>query len=284
MWSPQHNAPSSEKVSLYIPAYNAARYLARCIDALLQQTYPIDEVLVIDDGSGDTTAEIALALGTKVIRHGRNNGLASARNTGIMASRNEFVAAIDSDCVLEPRWLERCMAHFDDPAVAAVGGRLMEQNHSNVLARWRARYLKHHWGDGLKVNPTFLSGSNTVIRKEVLLSVGPYNEKYKTNHEDVEFSRRLRERNHQLIYEPTATAWHIREDTIRTLLKTYWGWHRHLCEENVSRRMRFYLSQSLRMTAQDIITGDVLFAFLDILSFPVSAYFDIVTARTNAKD
>jgi GT2 family glycosyltransferase len=71
------------KVSVYIPCYNVANYLAPVLEGALQQTLPPDEILVIDDGSKDQTCEIAARYPVTIVRHERNRGLAAARNTGI---------------------------------------------------------------------------------------------------------------------------------------------------------------------------------------------------------
>lgn len=262
-------------VSLYIPAYNAAPTLALCLEAVLQQSYPIDEIVVVDDGSSDHTAEVAAGINVKLIKHGNNKGVAAARNTGIRETRNDFVAAIDSDCIVEPDWLEKCMKNFSKPGVAAVGGKLIEIKSSRIIDSWRALHLKHHWGDGKLVNPDFLSGSNLVLRHDAVEQVGEYNEKFSTNYEDVEFSRRVREKGFDLVYESEAIARHIREDTIKSLLVTFWSWHYHLFNKRWSLRISFLLLKSAKMFFEDIIRGRIRCSLLDILTFPASVYLDI---------
>ena len=81
------------RVSLYIPSYNVAKTLKDCIESVLNQTYPIDEILIIDDGSTDETIDIASQYSVRIVRHNKNLGLAASRNTASRAARNEFVAA-----------------------------------------------------------------------------------------------------------------------------------------------------------------------------------------------
>src|SRR5258708_36906760 len=80
------------KLSVYIPCYNAASYLERALTGLLNQTRPPDEILIIDDGSTDNTAEVASRFPVKVIRHPKNKGLASATNTPSANATSELVA------------------------------------------------------------------------------------------------------------------------------------------------------------------------------------------------
>src|SRR5258706_14655857 len=129
------------KLSVYIPCYNAASYLERALTGLLNQTRPPDEILIIDDGSTDNTAEVASRFPVKVIRHPKNKGLASARNTAFANASFELVAAIDADVFPAPDWLEHLIRHFDDPHVAGTGGRLIEAFHTTPADAWRATHM-----------------------------------------------------------------------------------------------------------------------------------------------
>jgi glycosyltransferase involved in cell wall biosynthesis len=131
-----------DKISVYIPAYNSAEFLSRAIDGLLAQTYPADEILVVDDGSRDATPEIAARYpAVTLIQHSLNRGLAAARNTAFRAARNKLVASIDADCVPEPGWLAALAQYFDDPAVVVVGGRLIEGVQRTAADRWRRAHM-----------------------------------------------------------------------------------------------------------------------------------------------
>jgi glycosyltransferase involved in cell wall biosynthesis len=118
---------SRSKVTAYIPAFNVARFLPGCVESLLTQTLTPAEILVIDDGSADNSAEIACRYpGVKLIRHDRNRGLAAARNTAFRSAECDLVASLDADCVAEPSWLANLTQHMQDLEVAGVGGFLQE--------------------------------------------------------------------------------------------------------------------------------------------------------------
>ena len=111
-------------ISVIIPAYNYARYLAEAIDSALGQTYAPLEVIVVDDASTDDTPRVLAAYGQRIraIRQ-PNGGAGAARNTGIAAARGEYVAFLDADDVWLPRKLELQMALFDaDPALGLIHG------------------------------------------------------------------------------------------------------------------------------------------------------------------
>jgi len=85
-------------VSVVIPAYNAGRTLAQTLDSVLAQSYSNIEIIVVDDGSTDATAEVLQAYEKRIRSiYQPNKGLPSARNTGCMAARGEFIALMDAD-------------------------------------------------------------------------------------------------------------------------------------------------------------------------------------------
>ena len=212
-------------VTVYIPAFNAAEFIARSVEGLLAQTHAPDEILVIDDGSSDETASIVSRYPqAKLIRHERNLGLGAARNSGIRAARNELVASIDADCVADPAWLANLLPHLEDPQIAGVGGRLLEGVQHSIADRWRAAHMPQEWGPSFIRNPKFLFGCNNIFRRSAVLEVGGYDERMRTNGEDTTLCEQLRKRGWQYVYEPAALATHLRHDTVSSILETYWRW------------------------------------------------------------
>lgn len=210
------------RVSLYIPCYNVDQFIARCIDGVLAQTHRVDEILIIDDGSTDRTIELANRYPVTIVRHPVNKGLGAARNTGLKTAQNELVASLDADCVADPRWLETLVLEMADPNKTVVGGKLVETMLLSRADRWRRAHMSQDWGDHRVDNPPFIYGNNSLARKSVLLRLGGYSESCRTNGEDVGLSKRLRQENYQTTYLPEATVRHLRQDTLRSILDTYW--------------------------------------------------------------
>jgi len=214
-------------VSLYIPCYNAGKYIERCIQSVLAQSYPIQTILVVDDGSTDSTqAIVARFPQVKLIQHSENRGLAAARNTAWQNLVSEYIANLDADCVAESNWLENLMSNIEnaDSKLAGVGGKLVELNQKGVANRWRITHMSQHWGDERIRNPKWVYGSNSVYLRSALVAVNGYRENYRTNYEDLDLSRRLYEKGSTLFYDPAAKVNHLRNDSIQSILYTRWRW------------------------------------------------------------
>jgi glycosyltransferase involved in cell wall biosynthesis len=94
------------KISVVIPAFNAALFLPRCLQSVFSQTLRPAEVIVVNDGSTDDTAEVAVALGARVVSR-PNGGLSAARNTGIQNASGDWIALLDADDMWAPDKLRR---------------------------------------------------------------------------------------------------------------------------------------------------------------------------------
>jgi glycosyltransferase involved in cell wall biosynthesis len=118
---------SDLRVSVVIPAFNAAEFLAEAIASVRAQDRPVAEIIVVDDGSTDGSAKLAESLGThiRVLRHDRNRGLAIARNTGIASATGSVIAFIDADDLWPPKAMSLLLARLAEaPFPAIATGRI----------------------------------------------------------------------------------------------------------------------------------------------------------------
>ena len=154
-------------VSVIIPAYNAAAYVTRAIESALAQTYPPLEILVIDDGSSDRTAEIVerLPAPVRLIRKA-NGGPATARNLGALQARGNWLALLDADDLWFPDKLRTQLAYGTDPDVAIIH---CLPDHRNVAVPPQLTF-EHLWDRNWIIN------SSVLLRRAAFNALGGFNE------------------------------------------------------------------------------------------------------------
>jgi glycosyltransferase involved in cell wall biosynthesis len=114
-------ADTGIRISVVIPAYNAAPFLPRCLASVFAQTLKPEEVIVVDDGSTDNTAALAAELGATVISR-QNAGVSASRNAGIQKASGEWIALLDADDDWVPEKLERQVACIQPGTVLVYSG------------------------------------------------------------------------------------------------------------------------------------------------------------------
>jgi hypothetical protein len=218
------------RVSVVVPARNEEPRIGECLRALLAQDYPRElyEVIVVDDGSEDCTAEVAAGLGLKVLRQPPLGG-AAARNLGVAHARGEVVAFTDADCVADRSWLRHLVAAFQDPRVAVSTGEVVGECRSAVARyvedagtfrlahRWRA----HPW-------PAFVT-ANVAYRKAVFDSLGGFNPALR-GASDLEMGWRVAEDGRFCLAScPGAVVRHAHPTTARGLYEQWRGYGAGRC-------------------------------------------------------
>ena len=160
------------RVSIVVPAYNAARTLPETLSSLLAQTFRDLEVVVVDDGSNDSTAAIATSFQhdprVRLVRQ-RNRGLAGARNSGITAATGDLIGFCDADDLWEPWKLQAHVRHLDAAphvGVSYAGSALIDETGSLLKQAQRPRLSGIDAAHILKRNPIG-NGSAPVIRRAV---------------------------------------------------------------------------------------------------------------------
>ena len=273
-----------ETVTAYIPCHNAEGFLEGCVRSLLKQTLPPAEILVVNDGSTDSTREVAAGLPVRLVDLDGHPGLAEARNAGIRAARGDYVASIDVDCLADPRWLERLLSALCETGAAGAGGRLIEGFQTSLADRWRVAHMRQDWGDTRIANPPFLFGCNTLFRKNALEKVGLYDPAFRTNGEDLNLSHRLMAQGRTLVYEPAAVVTHLKRDTTLSVLDADWRWgYRSLGEtmkyERSSHIVYYNFANARYRVRQDLRAGRYPLLLLDLLLLLHHTRLDLRHAR-----
>jgi glycosyltransferase involved in cell wall biosynthesis len=189
-------------VSVVIPAYNAVNTLADTLEAIVRQSYPPREVIVVDDGSSDGTAETVHAFAHRrpgcPLRYFRQAhlGTGAARNRGWRAAGGDVVAFTDADAIPLPSWLEEGVRLFDDPVVAAVEGRVLAVGDKPAT-------LYTHQVQNL-TGGRFLT-ANMFYRRAVLEAVGGFRLKHR---EDSDLAFAVLERGYDIRFNPDTIVYH----------------------------------------------------------------------------
>ena len=214
-----------DKVSIYIPAFNVEGTIKEVLNSIFSQTIKFDEIIVINDFSNDQTLNILNQFDNiKIINNKENMGLSYCRNLGLQSAKNEIVASIDGDVVLDQHWLENMLTKFQDKIVMC-GGKMIEKNLENKFNKWRSVYYSQNWGNKDIRNPSFLFGCNTIQKKDSCKIVGGYDEKLKTNGEDVDYCNKLKDKGFDMYYCHEAKCYHLQNDDSLSLSNRIWRYH-----------------------------------------------------------
>ncbi len=186
---------SSSRISVIIPAYNAARCLRRAIDSVLQQDYRGFELIVVDDGSTDETALIADSYGRRLrLIRKSNGGLSSARNAGIKHAQGEYIAFLDADDWWLPSKL-KLQAELMDNQPELVFCSTTTEVHSpegGLIQLWRCGTVGTTALEEIFRVNAFVAGSGSAVmaKKTALLKAGGFDETLRSL-EDIDMWMRL---------------------------------------------------------------------------------------------
>jgi glycosyltransferase involved in cell wall biosynthesis len=224
--------PDPPLVSVVVCAYNAASTMEGCMASFLKVAYPRFEVIVVDDGSTDSTGAIAdryVELRPDIYRviHQPNMGLSAARNVGLYAAAGEITAYTDSDCYVDPDWLTYMAWSFTEPRFAAVGGPNLPPPEDNRIAACVAV------SPGAPTHVLLsddvaehIPGCNMAFRTEILKSIGGFDPTYRAAGDDVDACWRLMDQGNLIGFNAAMFVWHHRRNTIKAYFKQQNGYGR----------------------------------------------------------
>lgn len=247
-------------VSIVVPTFNGALRIGACLDSLLEQCSGRNaEILVIDDGSTDNTAEVVRAYcGPQLVDHGRrddfqpasapgalsaselrvpeqrvngwpvkvrligqkNAGPAAARNRGVREARNKIIVFIDDDCVPARGWLDAMIAPFDDPEVVGAKG-----SYRTLQTKLAARFVQLEYEERYRrmarfADIDFIDTYSAAFRRNRLLEVGGFDTSFPVAcAEDVDLSYRMAARGWKMKFARGGIVYHTHPDSIWAYLK-----------------------------------------------------------------
>ncbi|KIF69653.1 bi-functional transferase/deacetylase [Streptomyces sp. AcH 505] len=218
----------TEPVSVLVPAYNERECIAKTVNSLMQSDHPI-EVIVIDDGSTDGTADIVEAMwlpNVHVVRQ-ENAGKPAALNNGIAHASYDLVVMMDGDTVFEPATVRELVQPFGDPRVGAVAGNAKVGNRNSLIGAWQ--HIEYVMGfnldrrmyDLLQIMPT-IPGAIGAFRRTALERVGGMSED--TLAEDTDITIAMHRDGWRVVYAEKARAWTEAPESVQQLWSQRYRW------------------------------------------------------------
>ena len=216
-------------LSIVVPAFNEAVGIEKAIRSLDASEYPEFEIVVVDDGSTDGTAELIEALGLPRVEVHRqpNRGKPAALNHGIAAARHDVIVMVDADTIFEPETLRRLVQPLRRDDVGAVSGNTKVGNRRRLLGRWQ--HIEYVMGfnldrrlyDTLQCMPT-VPGAIGGFRRSALEQVGGVSAA--TLAEDTDLTLALGRAGWRVVYVEDACAWTEAPSSLRTLWRQRFRW------------------------------------------------------------
>jgi GT2 family glycosyltransferase len=215
--------------SIVIPLFNRAELTEQCLVNLAEVTERTRfEVVLVDNGSTDRTAEVLASLGgdVQIIRNAENRGFAAACNQGARAARGRHVVFLNNDTIPLQGWLEPLLAELDgDPSVAVVGSKLLFADgtvqHAGVIFTREIPIPYHVFyrsgADAPAVNRRreihCVTAACMAVRRTTFEALGGFDEGFVNGYEDVDFCLRVRQRGEKVVYQPASTLYHLESQT-----------------------------------------------------------------------
>ncbi|CEE36218.1 putative glycosyl transferase associated with biofilm formation [Xanthomonas citri pv. citri] len=241
-----------------MPCYNEAKHVAETIAAMSAQQYADFEIIAINDGSTDRTAEVLDDLThhhprLRVVHLEQNHGKANALRVGTLAARSDYLVCVDADAILDPNATRWMVGHLiAGPRVGGVTGNPRVRNRTTLMGRMQVGEFSAIVGLIKRAQRVYgrlftVSGVICAFRRSALHHVGFWSDNMVT--EDIDISWRLQLDGWDIRYEPNALCWILMPETFRGLWMQRLRWARGGVEVLLSHGRRALAWRSRRMWA-----------------------------------
>jgi GT2 family glycosyltransferase len=208
------------RASVVVCTYNGECWLRGCLEALSRLDYPDYEVIVVDDGSTDGTAEITREFARFRLISTPNGGLSNARNLGLEAASGAIVAYVDDDARPDESWLTHLVRVLESTGHAAVGGPNIPPPGDGLVADCVANAP----GGPIHIllsdtEAEHIPGCNMAFRKASLLEIGGFDPRFRVAGDDVDICWRLHNAGETIGFSPGAVVHHHRRSSVRAYLR-----------------------------------------------------------------
>ena len=268
---PERTPPEGYRplVSVLVPAFNEGKVIERTVGSILASGYEPVEVLVVDDGSSDDTAQVVGRMAAKDPRvrllQRANGGKAHAANAGLAEVGGEIVVAVDADTLLVQGAIAALVRHFSDPEVSAVCGNVEVGNVHSWLTRFQAiEYVTSQNFDRRAfavLNAVgVVPGALGAWRREAVLRVGGYSTDTLT--EDADLTLTMLRAGGRIVYEPDAVGRTEAPESISGLLRQRFRWTYGTYQCLFKHRSAFFKGPLGWFGLPNMVVFQVLFAAL----------------------
>ncbi|MCX6260788.1 MAG: polysaccharide deacetylase family protein [Bacteroidia bacterium] len=283
------------KISVIIPARNEEKYIESVIKSVKAQDFNEYEIIVVDNGSTDKTAEIAKNLGARVVFE-PTAGLPRAREKGRNVANADLLVYLDADMIIPPSYLSKLICFFEEnKKVVAISNPYLFYD-----GNWRIKVLEkiafkilfplfHKLLKVLKL-PVALMGGNFAVKKNILEEIGGFNKNIEFYGEDVDISKRISKKGDiafiENLYSLTSARRYMQQGIFRTYSLYFANYFSMLLFNVPYHLTKFKLVPKFKLAAKYAALLIVLFVGFFIYSFtyPKSEIFGPVIYRLNYPD
>lgn len=281
-------------VSIIIPVYNDQKFTKQCVDSIRRNTKIGEyELIIVDNGSDQTTKDFLTTLNTTIITNETNEGFAKAINKGIARSTGQYIFLLNNDTILFPGWLQRLTGAFDETtgAVGPVSNYVMGKQRV-VIGRKEASPEQIHsivsvQGKGRTAEAELLIGFALIVSREVIDKVGLLDERFFAGSEDLDYSLRIRLAGYKLKIVEDVFVLHFGSLTSKSILNKsddyykqandefFKKWSKELNTEITSHRKAFEIALKLpepKLTISAIVKNE--FGLLENMLKKTNAFCD----------
>ena len=266
----------SPHVSVVIPAYNEEDNIKECLECVLASSYPKDklEIIVVDDGSKDSTREIVRSFGRIRLLRQRHVGKVAALNYGAKAAKHDFVVTIDADTNIDKDCVAELVKPFRNPKVGATTGNNRVKNRNTIIGMFQN--VEYHYNNLIRSSfakvfandSIWFSGSMACYRKKALAHIMYF--KKDTMAEDQDVALELKARNYVIVNTPSAFGYTVVPSSIATLYRQRARWS--IGTTQAINKNKKLLSKKMRHPTLFLYISHMWWSIYAFLSLPLIIY------------
>jgi succinoglycan biosynthesis protein ExoA len=294
----QTNSTRLPLVSVIVTGKNVEKYLEKCLESLLHQSYPLLEVTYVDAASSDRSKNIAEKFGAKVAVDVSANTPGRGRNLGLRVAKGEIIVFLDADCCAPSNWIDTLTTSLlSNKKYGGVGGSYLPLSPTTFESAIYFVFSTFLGSGGALYAMRFIDpkrflrevesipGGNAAYRRVVLEKVGGFNPHLRFC-EDYDLNQRIKKLGYSVIYHPEASVYHLKNYTPKSFFENmfFYGWGRAKAVSTNFKLLKFvYIVPSLFLFSLLVLSILSIFnsSFLLLVGFEVAAYIVAILASVS---